>query len=151
MKPEKKVKLSLQTKIALILMGIFVLVTSANYLASISFTSRSITETMEHELYLATDIADTVIATKIELIKSNAETIAERVLKAKTVTEMNQIMEAQADEFPDFLSFVVLDKNSVVAKWGDIHTTDDFFKDNDLVESAFNGMKILSSPHYDTS
>ena len=140
---------SMRMRVALVIIAIVLAVTVANYLTSLTFTRQSITETMTQELSLAVDIADTVVASNIGLLKSNAEVIAERLLAADSVEEMQAVMAAQLEEFPVFTSLVVFDGNGDVAAYGIPLNHNVFLEGQEYLQVAFGGMKIISSPHRD--
>jgi hypothetical protein len=83
-----------------------------------SFTRQNMTEAMEHELRLALDIADRLISTKIELLKSNAANISAYLQWANSAEEMTEVMAYLLAEYPEFLSLAVLDKNGIIAHYG---------------------------------
>ena len=86
---------TMRTKSAVVIVLIVFAVTAASYFSSLSFTNQSLTETMEQDLSLALDIADSLVSTTIGLIKSNAATVAERLLKGGSAAEITEIMAAQ--------------------------------------------------------
>ena len=141
-----KIRSPMRMRVAIVIILIFVAATAANFFSSLFFTTRSITETMEQELSLALDIADTVVATKIELLKSNAEIVAARLLFAAPDEELQEVLAAQIAEFPDFVSFVIYDRNGVAARYGP-GTHANYEGEHEYVLAAFAGMKILTSPH----
>ena len=140
--------MSMRIKAAIVIVLIFLAVTVANYFSSWAFITRSITETMEQELSLALDIADDVIATKIGLLKSNAETVAERLLRSGSPGEMAEIMAAQMDEFDEFISFAVFTEDSVYASYGTTSAYGIFIGEVEYIQTALDGVKILTSPCY---
>ena len=138
---------SMRLRVTLVIIMIVLVITTANYLSSLSFTSQSITDTMEQDLLLALDIADTVVTTRIGLLKSYAETAAARIEYAGSVDEMREIMTAQMAEFTDFVTLTVYDRNGLVVSYGNPLDHDVFSAGNEYIQRAFSGMKILSSPH----
>gem|GEM_PF-477064 len=143
----KQATTSLRVKVALVLMLAFFVVTAANYFASLAFTRMSISDVMEKELSLALDIADTVVTTKISLLKSNAETVAAR-LNGYWPGDIEEAMEQQLLEFSEFLSLTVYDRSGVVAEYGMNAKHDIIQSDKELMQLAFDGALVLSSPHH---
>ena len=141
--------MSMKIRAALIILLVIVVVTAANYSSSLIFTTQSIRDIMEEQLNLALDIAETVVVTKIELLKSNAETIAARLHKSSSPEEMTAEMSVQLEEFTDFISFAVYDKDGVYANFGAPVYHDVFVDGNEYIQAALRGAKILSSPHND--
>ena len=141
--------MSMKIRAALVILLVIVVVTAANYFSSIIFTTQSIRDIMEEQLNLALDIADTVVVTKIELLKSNAETIAARLHKSGSPEEMTETMSVQLEEFPDFISFTVYDSEGIYATYGAPVYHDVFVDGSEYIRAALGGAKILSSPHKD--
>ena len=142
--------MSMRIRTAFVIMLVFVAVTTANYFSSLVFTTTSITETMEQELLLALDIADTVVATNIGLLKSNAETVAERLINNETSEDMKAGMAAQMEEFTDFIALTVYDREGIYANYGIPLAHDVFNDESNYIQATFEGMRILTSPHFNS-
>ena len=140
--------MSLRVKAAIVIILIFLTVTAANYFSSLAFTTKSLSDTMQQELSLALDIADTVVAAKIGLLKSNAETVAERLYWCETIEEMEDVMALQMVEFTDFISLTVYSRSGLVVNFGHPMKHDVFNDGREFILMAFDGVKVLSSPHY---
>ncbi|MDR2725517.1 MAG: hypothetical protein LBC90_05545, partial [Candidatus Adiutrix sp.] len=67
----------------------------------------------------ALDIADHLASTQIGLLKSDAATVAERLLKAGSNEEMATVMASQMNEYPDFLALTVFDQENIIAHYGE--------------------------------
>ena len=147
MNKSRKPVLSLRLKVFLVLLLVVFIITAANYSSSLIFTKQSISDVMEKELSLALDIADTVVTTKIGLLKSNAEIIAARLANIET-SDLQQAMELQMEEFEDFISLVVYDNRGKIAISGGAVAGEDLSGEDERIMSAFNGAKVLSSPHF---
>ena len=150
----KRIKIlfsSMRLKVALIIMLIVFAITMANYFSSLTFTARNIEKSMEHELTLALDIAENVVDTKIGLLKSNTETIAERIQDAGSVENMTEIMETQLKIFTDFIALRVYDKNGIIAHCGDWIGHDIVNEKEEYAQPAFEGKSVLTSPHYNNA
>ena len=141
----------MRIKAALMIMAIILVFTSANYFLSMSFTKQKMTETMENELSFALEVADTVVATKINLLKSNAATIAERLLNAASAEEMAELMKAQMEIFPEFISLTAYDREKTIAHSGRPLAQNCIYTEEAFMEPAFNGEQILSSPHFNSA
>ena len=138
--------MSMRIKAALVIIAVVFVFTVANFFLSVSFTRQHLTDTMEQELYLALDIADTMISAKIDLLKSNAESIAER-LEHFTTAEMQAEMAAQCEEFSDFISLTVYSKNGAFINYGYSIGHDVFSVDSEYLDFAFNGESVLTTTH----
>ena len=136
---------SMRIRVALVMMAIFIVVTLTYFFLSLALIRISITDVIEKELLLALDIADTVVTTKIELLKSNAETISVRLMDLNP-QDMEDVMAAQLEEFTDFTSLTVFDRNGIVKHCGATAASTVSPNENQYMQSAFDGMRILSSP-----
>ena len=144
--------MTMKIKAALVIMGIVFILTVASFTLSSYLAQQHMTANIGEELSLALDIAETVVATKITLLKSNAETVAERLLKADSAQGMKEIMALQHEEFREFASLTVYDRNGIVLHYGNPVEHDVFQTESKLMRRVFdNGEKILSSPHYNSA
>jgi signal transduction histidine kinase/CheY-like chemotaxis protein len=107
------------------------------------------TDAMEQELRLALDIADSLVSTKIELLKSNAANIAGYLVRAETAGEMTGIMESMLDDYADFLSLTVLDQNGIIADFGVSVCTAAGYDNSVYMKRALTGEVDISTTHYD--
>jgi hypothetical protein len=80
--------MSMQIKAALAILLVVFAITVVNYVSSRYIVTRSLLATMEQEQTLTRDLANDRISTHINLLKSNATTVAERLLKVPTQDEM---------------------------------------------------------------
>ncbi|MCL1836133.1 MAG: ATP-binding protein [Treponema sp.] len=129
-------------------MSIVFIITAAYFFLSLSFTRQNIVKTIEQDLTLAIDIANDLVATKIKLLKSEADTVAERLLQTDSIEGMAELMESQLAEFPDFISLTVYDSHSIVANSGEPVSHDVLRTENSYIQVAFNGERIISSAHF---
>ena len=139
--------MSMRIKAASVIIAIVIAFTAASFFLSISFTRHYTANTIEQELSLALDIADTLVAAKISLLKSNAETIAAR-LDALPEQEMAGIMASQTEEFDEFISLTVYDHYGIVVNYGEPVSHDVFLTEREYIQPAFDGECLLSSAHY---
>ena len=144
----------MRKKAAFVIMAIFFTVTSVNFLISYLFTNNNIHEANEQQLSFALDIADNLVATQMNLLRSDARTISERLLKSDTAEEMLGMMAHQKVEFPKFISLTVFDlsgihvENGLTFHLGNL-VPDDICKLVELyIYSAFDGESIVSAPYH---
>ena len=140
----------MRIKAALIIMAIVFAFTAASFFLSLSLTQRHMTDMMEQELALALDIADSEVSTNIRLVKANAETMAAR-LGTASETEMTEVMAAQMEEFKDFISLTVYDREGIAVHCGEPVNHDVFLLEQEYIQAAFRGEDFLSSAHYNNA
>jgi signal transduction histidine kinase/response regulator RpfG family c-di-GMP phosphodiesterase len=143
--------MSMRIKAALIIAAIIFGFTAANYISNFSFTRRSILVAMEQDLAFARDIANDLVSSNILLLKADASTVAERLLKADSTEKMTEIIEAQINEFPAFISLTVYDRKGIVANSGEPISYDVFLAEKRYMQVAFEGEGILSTTHYNSN
>ena len=139
--------MSMRIKAALVIMAIVFAFTVASFFLSTSFTQYHMTDTIEQELSFALDIANTLVAAKISLLKSNAETAAAR-LNALSESDMANVMAEQLEEFDEFVSLTVYGRSGMVVSCGNPVDHDVFLTEREYMLPAFDGESILSSAHY---
>jgi len=143
-------KMSMRVKAVAVLMAVIFVFTSASFLLSLSFSQKSLAETLEKDLTLALDIADRLVSTQIELLKSDAFTVVERLLKSGSEEETELIMAAQIEEYPNFLSLTILDAEGIVANYGLPTCAEASYESSNYMQWAFSGKDNISTTHYDT-
>ena len=136
----------MRIKVASVIILILFAVTAANYILGLTFTRQSMAYVMENELNLALDIADTAVATKIGVLESNAETVAEQLMNAGSPSEMTEVMKSRLEEFSEFASFTVYDRNGIVANYGQTFVQGSLTDESRYIQSAFDGITILTIP-----
>jgi len=107
------------------------------------------TEAMEHELRLALDIADSLVSTKIELIKSNAANVSIHILRTNSAKEMTEVMASLLAEHTEFLSLTVLDRHGIVADYGRSACSPEVYAESVSLQKALAGEIDISAAHYD--
>jgi signal transduction histidine kinase/PAS domain-containing protein len=140
--------MSMRIKTTIVIILIVFVITAANYISSLFFTTKNMVATMETDQMLLRDIADNLIGTKIELMKMRAEETAKRLLGAQSENEWPDILKAQLDEFPDFMAFAVFSREGVKAGFGDSPAHDDTDV-NSYLSSAFDKTIEISTSRID--
>ena len=135
----------MRMKAALIIIAIAFFITAANFGASLFLTNQTLKDTMSHDISLARDFVDDLMSTKISLLKSNAQTVSERLMKAYSPEEMERIMREQSDQFPDFRGFTVCDRQGIVLQYGDWPTDIEYPDNNIYLQYAFAGETVIST------
>ncbi|MDR2727030.1 MAG: response regulator, partial [Deltaproteobacteria bacterium] len=138
--------MSMRVKIALVIMSIVCVITAAGFMLNLSLTRQRVIEAIEQDLSLARDIANDLVAMKTRLLKADAATVAERLLKAGSNEEMTAIMVSQLNEFPEFVSLTVYDRHEIAVNGGESVYTDDMH--TDYIDMALAGGTVISTTHY---
>ena len=140
--------MSMRIKTAIVIILIVFAITAASYVSSLLFTTKNIVSTMENDQALLRNIADNLIGTKIELMKSNASGTVQKLLDARSGEEWPDIMKAQLDEFSDFIAFAVFSRDGVKAGFGNSPARDGMGA-HSYLSAAFDGKSGISTSHID--
>ena len=138
----------MRVKAALIIIAIAFVIIAVNIGSSLILTRQSLTETVGRDFSLARDIANDLVSTRIRLYKSNAQTVAERLMKTGGVDSMKDVMREQLAEFPDFMAFTVFDRHDIIAQYGDSPASINWLHTSKYIHEAFNGRTIISTTKY---
>ena len=139
----------MRLKAALVITIIAFAITAINFGSSLILTRQSLTETMGEDISLARDIANDLVSMRIRLYKSNAQTVAERLMKADGREAIEEAMREQLAEFPDFMAFTLFDHQSIVAEYGDSPDSIYWLTNSKYIQDAFMGMTVISTTRYD--
>ncbi|GHT79332.1 hypothetical protein FACS1894104_3870 [Actinomycetota bacterium] len=137
---------------------IIVVLTAANFLASMFFTQNGLHQTMDKNLLLARDLANDLVSTKIDLLKSDANTIAARLLSVDNTdtagnadnadNNLRSMLQEELDQYPEFLALTIFDQNGIVAECG-TSTTSEYFLQEKYIQEAFSGRTVISTTRTD--
>ena len=142
-------KISMRTKAAFLIVVIVLIVSAINFASSMFFTQRGLINTMEKNMVLARDIADSLVTTTIDLLKSDALTVAERLSAASDPDEMIEIMKNQLDIYKEFMAFTVFDAKGIIAEFGYAPTPLKRLYASRYLSSAFKGEAAISTTRID--
>ena len=135
----------MRTKSALVVIAIVIVVSMINFATSLFFTRQGLIDTMQQNMSLARDIADHLVTTKVDLLKSDAQTVAERLMKVEDENYLDDVMSEQLELYDDFMAFTVFDRNGVVAECGYAPTSPKRLKESQYLSTAFNGASVVST------
>ncbi|MCL2184261.1 MAG: ATP-binding protein [Treponema sp.] len=133
---------------ALIIIVIAFVITVVNFGSSMILTRNTLDETMSEDISIACDIANDFVSMKIDLYKSNARTAAELLMKAESPEDMENVMSRLLNEFMDFMAFTVLDKQGIIAEYGDSPTSINYLDHSEYIKNAFDGNTVFSTTKY---
>ncbi|MCL1941480.1 MAG: hypothetical protein FWG09_06010, partial [Synergistaceae bacterium] len=136
-------------KVNLVIMLIVSVVAAWSFFSNSFFTGKNVRDIMAHDLSLAIDLADNLVSIKVNLLKSNASTVAERLLKAGSNEEMAVIMASQIGEFPEFMALTVFDDEGPIVSHGTPITPAEILEESHYVKIAQSGESVISTTLYD--
>ena len=142
--------MSMRIKATLILAIIVFVITLTSFITNFLFSRQSISEAVDQDLSLAINFADKLISTKMQLIKANGATVAERLLNSTSAKDMTEIMAMEINKFPEFDAFSVIDQNyGVIANFGVPVKSAELLEENRYVQMAYSGESVIPTTHYD--
>ncbi|MDR3053390.1 MAG: response regulator [Coriobacteriales bacterium] len=135
----------MRRKLTVYIILIVVILTVANFAAGMFFTQNGLYELMDKNLLLARGLANDSISTKIGLLKADAQTIAARIGdSAPTEEDIESLMGELLEQYPEFLSLTLFDKNGIVAECGRA-TTAEYLLQEKYIQEAFTGRTVIST------
>ena len=140
--------MSMRFKNAVIIIAVVLLITTANYLSGISFTTHNLTIAMEEDLYFALDIADDYISAKINQLSLDASIMAEHLLDAGPVESITEKIASEIGDYSGFSAATIFDRHKVILSYGAPLPPDEMAEGLDLIDRVFKGEKVITSPHY---
>ncbi|MCL2602849.1 MAG: ATP-binding protein [Defluviitaleaceae bacterium] len=141
--------MTMRMKAAMLIMAIVFAFTAASFILSVTFTRRNMTEVIQNELTLALDIADSLVSTKIELLRTNAANIAAQLYKEESADAMTGMMADFLVEYPEFLSLTVLSRYGIFADYGVSVCTAAGYENSVYLQKALTGEVDISTAHFD--
>ncbi|MCL2029499.1 MAG: hypothetical protein FWG97_03705, partial [Deltaproteobacteria bacterium] len=141
--------MSIRLKALIMIVLVVTALITSGFFVSLYFTNQSLGDTIEQDLSFAIEVAEGLISAKIQLIKSKAAHVAERLLKAASPEEMQAIMRDHILECPECTSLSVFDRNGLIAYHGRPITPGEILSHSREIERVLNeGITILTSPFY---
>ena len=141
--------MSIQLKVAIVISCIVIGLTASQAGISIALTKHSLTEAAHNDLTAVAVIAGDLISTKIALLQADAEAVAMKVAAAQPDKLPEIFQEAQTRE-PTFLAFTILNRQSVVAAWGEPTTPASRLGTSEYLRKAFAGKPSITTSRQDT-
>jgi signal transduction histidine kinase/CheY-like chemotaxis protein len=106
---------------------------------------------MDGNLSFASDIASDFVSTKINLLKSDSDTVSERLLSAGYMNEdLEEVMLEQLEQYPEFMALTIFNREGIVAQVGYAPTPENLLSEK-YIQSAFQGADIISTTRIDES
>ncbi|MDR2492148.1 MAG: hypothetical protein LBD25_01605, partial [Coriobacteriales bacterium] len=137
--------MSMRNKSMLVIVVIVLVTTFFNFSTSMFLTRQGLEETIEKDLALSRDLADTLVTKQIDLLVSDAHIISERIEKAQTPEEMKAVMVEEFPHYEDFIAASVFDREHLVATYGKAYVPEEWLSKSTYIKAAFEGEANISS------
>jgi len=142
------IKKSIRIKVALVLSSLVIVVTSAHVGMSLLAMQNRLIETVREDITVIADVADKLISTHYELLRTEAKSIAEK-LALVSDQEIQRFLEDTLYVDVSMMSLTVFDREGVIASHGDFPAPDSLLHTCRYLSEAFAGYSIISSTHWD--
>ncbi|MDR0937524.1 MAG: response regulator [Oscillospiraceae bacterium] len=136
----KAISVIILTAVVIIIFGIGI---------GLSFVTGHLELTIESDMTEISEIADKLITTEINLLKSDAATVSRYLIHVPDA-QLLTALEAQVAAYTNFTALTVFDRDGVYASWGDSPTPAEYLYD-DYIQRAFAGETLISTTRYDPS
>jgi len=130
---------------AFIIIAVAFVITVVNFASSLILTRNTLNITMSEDISLARDIVNDFVSNRIWLYKSNARASAERLTQINSAAAMEVVMSELLAEFSDFMAFTVLNRQGIVAEYGDSPTSINSLDQSKYINAAFDGRTVIST------
>jgi signal transduction histidine kinase/CheY-like chemotaxis protein len=136
--------MSIRWKIILVNASIAFAITVASFGSSVFFTQERMLETVEKDLDVVSDIANSLMSAKINLLKADALYIAQRLANARNDDELRNILKTELTHSREFTALTIFDSRRRLAFEGAIPTPESFLHEAYL-RRALAGEPVIST------
>jgi signal transduction histidine kinase/CheY-like chemotaxis protein len=132
----------LRVSLAIVISALAIIIVSVG--AGQFFVEEHLEETIEKDMAVVADIADNLVTTEIDLLKSDIYTIREYLLDHKeNLEDLRMALRQQAESYANFMAMAIFDRNGLVDSHGNAFAPG--FADSPCVQKAFAGETIIST------
>ncbi len=141
-------KKSIRLKVALVLMTLVVIVTSVHMGMGLLAMQDRLIETVRDDITVISDVADRLVSTHRELLKTEAKNIAEK-LAGVPDSQVKSFLESVLYMNENIISLTVFSRDGIVASHGDFPAPGSLLFSNQYLPEAFAGHAVFSSTYWD--
>jgi signal transduction histidine kinase/HPt (histidine-containing phosphotransfer) domain-containing protein/ActR/RegA family two-component response regulator len=140
--------MSIRFKALVAISIIAAVVTAANLAIGLFFTRAILSRTVTDYMTSVVNIADALVSTKIQLLKADAATVAERLSEVGD-DELADALREQTNAYADFMALTVFEASGVVAAHGDTPAPAFRLATSEYLKRAFSGKSVISTARLD--
>ncbi|MFP3155643.1 ATP-binding protein [Lachnospiraceae bacterium ZAX-1] len=141
--------MSIRTRSFALIILIAVIIIIFGIGSGLMFVQGHLEQSIESDMTEIAEIADMLLTTEINLLKSDATVVARNLVHLPD-DELYDALEAQAMAYDNFTSLTIFDRTGIVTSWGASPTSEEFLAD-EYLQRAFAGEAVISSTRYDAS
>ncbi|MCL1893220.1 MAG: ATP-binding protein [Holophagaceae bacterium] len=141
--------MSMRIKATLIIFLVMVTIRLIGSFSDLSFTTKSLVETIKNEQILEQSLANELASAKIDLLISNAEAVASQLSLVKAVNSRSSVMKSLLQKFPEFTAFTIFNREGLEATFGlDPAEKEMLFATGHNLSAAFAGKGTITTTQY---
>ena len=143
--------MSIRIKATLIIILVIVVIRVAGSLSDLSFTTKSLIETIKNEQILEQSLANELASTKIELLNSNTVAAASHLSRVRSARDMPNEMKSLLDRYPEFVGLTIFNRDGVEATFGIGPATENMLYEGHNLAAAFEGNSVITTTQLNAS
>jgi signal transduction histidine kinase/CheY-like chemotaxis protein len=144
------VKRSIRVKVTLVLISLVIVVTSVHVGMSLLAMQNRLTETLEEDVAVVVNVADKLISTHFQLLKTEANIVAEKLAGVPN-SQIEHFLENILYMNKNFISLTVFSHEGIVASYGDFPAPNSLLSTSRYLPEAFAGRPVISTTYWDRS
>jgi signal transduction histidine kinase/CheY-like chemotaxis protein len=123
-----------------------VLIVGIGLVAGLITTENNVGETVEGDLAVIANMADSLITSELNLLREKDVILASNLADIYDEGALREILAAQLDtlEYKDFIGLTVFDRDGLVVSVGPYPASDEF-RDGEYAKHAFSGQAVFST------
>jgi len=141
-------KRSIRIKVALVLVSLVVVVTSAHVGMGLLAMQDRLIETVRGDVTIIADVADKLISTHYGLLKTEAKNIANNLAEIPD-SAVKKFLENTLYVNENVLSLTVFSRNGIIASHGNFPAPNSLLHSSKYLPEAFAGRSVISSTYWD--
>ncbi|MCL1908347.1 MAG: ATP-binding protein [Holophagaceae bacterium] len=143
--------MSMRVKATLIIILVIVAIRVGGSLSDLSFTTKSLIETIKNEQILEQSLANELASTKIELLNSNAVAAASHLSRVMLTRDVSREMQGLLERYPEFVALTIFNRDGVEASFGIEPATENMLYEGHNLAAAFEGKSIVTTTQLSAS
>jgi len=141
-------KKTIRLKVTLVLMTLVIVVTSVHIGMSLLAMQDRLIETVRDDVMVVADVTDRLISTHMELLKTEAKSIAEKLAEIPD-SKIKGFLENIPFLNENVISLTVLSREGIIASHGDFPVPGSLLHSDHYMSNAFSGRSAFSSTYWD--
>ena len=138
----------IKAKVTVSLVAIAIVVTIVQLGMSLLLMQNRLMETVKNDIAVIVDVADTLVSTRLALLKTDATVVAQK-LAGESADELEHILRGAVESDRKFTALTVFDRDGIVASYGAPIAPELLLKQSRYLQQAFKGARVVSTTFLD--